>query len=136
LPSNWRAIYKKWQDTVKDSLLTPFDSTLPTLQQIGFQLLLGPDYVAPNGVFPSSALGAIGISPNPFVYNTVIDYTLNVPATLTVEVYDELGHRVTSPVPSVFTNNGEYSFTLTGSTIPAGTYYIFASPPRRVKFRL
>jgi hypothetical protein len=135
LPTLWRQIYKLWQDTVTDSLLTPFDSSVPTLQQIGFQLLLGPQYAAVNdGVIPSSILGAIGISPNPFMDNTVIDYTINVPATLTVEVYDQLGHRVTSPVPSVFTNNGEYSFTLSGSDIPSGNYYIrFSVPEGEVK---
>jgi hypothetical protein len=129
LKSQYHRWYEAWKDTVHDSLLTPWDTTLPTLQQIGFGILLGPDYVAPNGVLPSSVLGEIGVSPNPFVDYTVIDYTLNVPATLAVDVYDLLGHRVTSPVPSLWTNNGAYSFTLSGSTIAAGTYYVRFSVP-------
>ncbi len=130
LKANWHAAYLKWQDTVKDSLANPFDSTLPTLQQIGFQLLLGPQYaIANNGILPTSMLGNIGIAPNPFLDNTVIDYSLNVPATLTVEVFNVLGQRVASPVPSVLTTNGAYLLTLTGSAIASGTYYVRFSVP-------
>ena len=85
--STWRDLYIHWSDTVQDSFATPFDSTLPTLQQIGFEILLGPQYAAVhNGVLPTSVLGEIGISPNPFIDRTEVSYTLNVPATLTVEV--------------------------------------------------
>jgi hypothetical protein len=123
-------IYLSWKDTVKDSLTEPFDSTLPTLQQIGFEALLGPQYAAVhNGIIPSSVLGNIGVAPNPFTDNTVIDYTLNVPATLTVEVFNVLGQRVASPVPSVFTTNGDCSLTLTGSSLASGTYYVRFSVP-------
>ncbi len=128
-------IYLSWKDTVQDSLTTPFDTTLPTLQQIGFQALLGPEYAAVhNGIIPTSVLGKIGIAPNPFIDNTVVDYTLNVPATLTVEVFNALGERVAAPVPSVFTNNGDYSLTVSGSALASGTYYVrFAVPEGEVR---
>ncbi len=121
--------YRAWKDTVKDSLLTPWDTTLPTLQQIGFEALLGSQAAVQGGIIPTSVLGNIGVAPNPFTDNTVIDYTLNVPATLTVEVFNVLGQRVAAPVPSVFTNNGDYSLTLTGSALASGTYYVRFSVP-------
>ncbi len=135
ITAGWNSMYSKWRDTVSDSILTPFDSTLPTLQQIGFELLLGPQYAAVHrGILPSSVLGNIGISPNPFIDNTVVDYTLNVPATLTVEVFNSLGERVAAPVPSVFTNNGDYSLTVSGSALASGTYYVrFAVPEGEVR---
>jgi hypothetical protein len=127
LYQGWHRI---WKDTVTDSLLTPWDTTLPTLQQIGFEILLGPqNAVASNGIIPTSVLGTIGIAPNPFTDNTVIDYTLNVPATLTVEVFNVLGQKVASPVSSVFTINGNYSLTLSGSALATGTYYVRFSVP-------
>jgi hypothetical protein len=123
--------YRIWKDTVTDSLLTPWDTTnLPTLQQIGFEALLGnPSAVANNGTLPTSVLGTISVTPNPFEDNAVVDYTLNVPATLTVEVYNVLGQRVLAPVPSVFTAYGNHSLTLSGSALASGTYYVRFSVP-------
>jgi hypothetical protein len=126
----YQAWYRGWKDTVKDSLLTPWDTTLPTLQQIGFEALLGPPYATVNnGIIPTSVLGTINVAPNPFEDNAVVNYTLNVPATLTVEVFNVLGQRVGSPVPSVFTVNGNYSLTLSGSALASGTYYVRFSVP-------
>jgi hypothetical protein len=128
LYANW---HYAWKDTVKDSLLTPWDtSNLPTLQQIGFEALLGPPHNAVNnGTLPTSVLGTICIEPNPFEDNAVVNYTLNVPATLTVEVFNVLGQRVLALVPSVFTNNGNYSLTLSGLAMASGTYYLRFSVP-------
>ncbi len=130
----WGAVHAKWQDTVKDTLATPFDSTLPTLQQIGFQILLGPQSGAVNySSLPTTVLGSISASPNPFASEQMVAYTLNIPATLTVEVFDALGSKVLSQVPSVFTTNGDYTFTL-GNSLPSGTYYVrFAVPEGEVK---
>jgi Secretion system C-terminal sorting domain len=127
--------YRVWKDSVTDSLLTPWDTTnLPTLQQIGFEALLGSPAAVQGGIIPTSVLGNIGVAPNPFTDNTVIDYTLNVPATLTVEVFNVLGQKVASPVPSVFTINGNYSLTLTGSALASGAYYVrFAVPEGEVE---
>ncbi|HEY3876055.1 MAG TPA: T9SS type A sorting domain-containing protein [Candidatus Kapabacteria bacterium] len=139
LESNLRSLYQSWylnwKDTVKDSILTPFDTTLPTLQQIGFEILLGPEYAAVhNRVMPMSILGNITVSPDPFENDAAVSYTLNVPATLTVEVYNTLGQRVTTPVPSIFTNNGKYSLTLIGSALASGSYYVrFSVPEGEVK---
>ncbi len=128
LYASWHRI---WKDTVTDSLLTPWDTTnLPTLQQIGFEALLGnPSAVANNGTLPTSVLGTISVTPDPFEDNAVVNYTLNVPATLTVEVFNVLGQRVLAPVPSVFTAYGNYSLTLSGSALTSGTYYVRFSVP-------
>ncbi len=132
LYQNW---HRAWKDTVTDSLLTPWDTTnLPTLQQIGFEALLGSPAAVQGGIIPTSVLGNVGVAPNPFTDNTVIDYTLNVPATLTVEVFNVLGQKVASPMPSVFTINGNYSLTLTGSALASGAYYVrFAVPEGEVR---
>ncbi len=134
IASLWGYVHGIWQDTVKDSALTPFDTTLPTLQEIGFQILLGPQSgVANFSSLPTTVLGSISASPNPFASEQTIAYALNVPATLTVDVFDALGTKVLSQVPSVFTTNGDYTFTL-GAALPSGTYYVrFAVPEGEVK---
>ncbi len=130
----WGSVHAKWQDTVKDTLATPFDSTLPTLQQIGFEILLGPQSGVVNySSLPTTVLGSISASPNPFASEQMVAYTLNIPATLTVEVFDALGTKVLSQVPSVFTTNGDYTFSLRAA-LPSGTYYVrFAVPEGEVK---
>lgn len=112
-----------------------FDTTLPSLQEIGFQILLGPEYGAVHGgSYPTTVLGGVAASPNPFNRDAEITYTMNVPATLTVEVFDPLGKKVESPVPSVFTPIGDRTLTLSGSLLPSGTYYIrFSVPEGEVK---
>ncbi len=122
--------HQVWKDSVRDSIAYPYDSThIPTLQEIGFGLLLGPEAaVGANGTIPSRVFGTISASPNPFKREASIEYTLNVPATLTVEVYDVLGRKKSALVPSVFTSNGEGTLTL-GSDLPPGTYFVRFSVP-------
>ena len=132
LMEEWHAM---WLDSVKDSLATPFDTTLPTLQQIGFEILLGPqNSVAHQGALPSSVLGAIQSSPNPFTGDVEISFTLNVPATLTVEVFDLLGAKVATLVPAVMTLNGDHVLKLSGTSLASGTYYArFTVPEGEVR---
>ena len=132
LMADW---YAHWLDTAKDTAKALFDTTLPTLQEIGFGLLLGPQYaVEHHGVMPSSVLGTIESSPNPFTSDAEIRYTLNVPATLTVEVFDLLGKKVTTLVPSVMTTNGDYVLKLSGASLASGTYYVrFTVPEGEVR---
>jgi hypothetical protein len=125
----WNDVYRTWADTVKDTLATPFDSTLPSLQEIGFEILLGPQYAAEHsGVMPTSVLGVIVISPNPFRKEAEITYELNVPATLTIEVFDALGSKINMPSAGIFTSNGQYSVSI-GAALAPGMYYVRFSVP-------
>jgi hypothetical protein len=132
LEQNLRNLYQGWhifwKDTVTDSLLTPWDTTLPTLQQIGFEILLGPKSSVMNfSALPSTVLGAISATPNPFDAEVEIRYTLNVPATLTVEVFDLLGNKVATLVPGTMTQNGDGMLKLAG--LSPGSYYVRFSVP-------
>jgi hypothetical protein len=128
LPELYHMWYRRWVDTVKDSLATPFDTTLPTLQQIGFEILLGPQYQAAHiADIPTSVLGAISATPNPFDAEVEIRYTLNVPATLTVVVFDLLGNKVATLVPGTMTQNGAGTLKLAG--LSPGSYYVRFSVP-------
>ena len=133
MQKQWQLLHDKWLSSGDTS--TPFDSTLPTLQDIGFELLLGPQYaVEHHGAMPSSVLGTIESSPNPFTSDAEIRYTLNVPASLTVEVFDLLGKKVTTLVPSVMTTNGDYILKLPGTSLASGTYYVrFTVPEGEVR---
>jgi hypothetical protein len=123
---NWH-LY--WQDTVKDSMATPFDTTIPTLEQIGFQILLGPQFgsVDPR-TMPKSILGEITANPNPFTHQAHLQYIVNLSTSLTIDVFDALGAKVQNPLPSVYTHDGMYDLDV-GSGLPSGSYYVRFSVP-------
>jgi hypothetical protein len=102
----------------------PEDTTLPSLEQLGLGALLNHQAVAPsNGQLPSQYLASFTSSPNPFVNETTLQFTLNRMTYTTVAVYDELGRLVWGDDGGASLEAGEHTIHLDGKNLPSGTLY-------------
>ena len=75
--------------------------------------------VGPPEVFLSSA-------PNPFVESTSIRYILQTSSNVSIEVYDQRGHRISVLVPATQQQAGIYSVLFNTSTLSKGVYFVKA----------
>ena len=75
--------------------------------------------VGPPEVFLSSA-------PNPFVESTSIRYILQTSSNVSIEVYDQRGHRISILVPTTQQQAGIYSVPFNTSTLSKGVYFVKA----------
>ena len=75
--------------------------------------------VGPPEVFLSSA-------PNPFVESTSIRYILQTSSNVSIEVYDQRGHRISILVPPTQQQAGIYSVPFNTSTLSKGVYFVKA----------
>jgi len=75
--------------------------------------------VGPPEVFLSSA-------PNPFVESTSIRYILQTSSNVSIEVYDQRGHRISILVPATQQQAGIYSVPFNTSTLSKGVYFVKA----------
>jgi hypothetical protein len=85
-----------WMDTVKDSIITPFDSTILTLDQIGETFIRG---FVKSGVASSQPIGGNLIAEfsaikNPFKDEIELRYKLNRENLARIEIFDMLGKLV------------------------------------------
>jgi hypothetical protein len=124
IPATWAALHHAWMDTVFDPNLTPFDSTLPTLEDLGLGILRGNP--ADVKYFIDSKLGpmitVIGAMPNPFTDETRIDFSCREAVAVRFEVFDVLGERVFDGGEKVY-SEGENRVTLLAAGLPHGILY-------------
>jgi hypothetical protein len=98
----------------------------PPLDSIGLGFL---DSLAKAGISSSSTplspiyLGAFISSPNPFIKETTLEFTLNRMAYITLEVYDELGRVVWGDSRGSSLEAGVHTIHLDGNVLPRGTLY-------------
>lgn len=116
--------YTLWRDTVKDSIRTPFDSTLPSLDDLNLQILRGNNasVIAGPSSIDARSLEALSVHPNPVIDETEIQYTIRSVAALRLEVFDILGNSVYVE-PIGFASEGEHRSRLNTSRWISGTYY-------------
>jgi hypothetical protein len=123
LKPTWDELYFIWQDSVKDSTLTPFDSTLPSLEDLGLGILRGQPGDVKNflGSKYGPMLSNIHASENPFSSETKISFTSREPAAIKFEIFDVLGKRfyTTEKVYS----EGENILSISGNDLPHGLLY-------------
>lgn len=127
--SLWRTTrrdeYQFWRDTVTDTLQTPFDTTLPTIDELGLQILRGPQFgdvaVSPSTV-DHDAIVTLVAKENPFTNEAVLRYTLRSTAALRLEIFDALGKRMYSDAIG-FRGAGEYTSAVPAIGWSRGTYY-------------
>ncbi len=87
--------YEIWIDTVKDSLETPLDTTLPTIDELGLALIRKSQVaVLPTTARPLSPLIDMSAVPNPFSSEISIEYVLADNAIVNIEILDILGKEV------------------------------------------
>ena len=123
IPGNWHGLYQAWLDSVQNPDLTPFDSTLPSLEDLDLGILRGPP--ADVKKFIDSKLGPIISNiysmPNPFTSETKISFITREAVALKFEVFDVLGRSVYS-TEKVY-DQGDDQIILPGSSLPHGELY-------------
>ena len=118
-----RAQWNYWSDTAWSGT---FDSTLPTLHEIGLDTLLALS--AKAGVYyeqlgPQIILDA-RITANPFPDETSLALSINREAYLHIQVYDLLGNRLERAGYEGVFESGQRVVPLGMSSQPPGTYYL------------
>lgn len=123
IPATWNQLYSAWQDSVKDSILTPFDSTLPTLEDLDLGILRGKPADVKN--YFDKKYGAIISNiialENPFSSETKINFTCREAAAIKMEIFDVLGKSYYK-TEKVF-EQGENQIILPGEGLPHGMLY-------------
>jgi hypothetical protein len=84
-----------WQDTVTNPELTPFDSTLPTIEDLGLGILRGPQGAV--GRDERVRLEWLAV-PNPFIDQVSVNLNAPHPGIVRIELFDVLGRSVQSRI--------------------------------------
>ena len=116
--------YQRWQDTVKDSLKTPLDTNLPSLEFLNLQILRGPQYAAVKNAFTPSTLTKIkylNVSENPFKKETTLRFGLADAEYMKIEIFDLLGNKIYSD--SKLFGEGDGEWKIDGKTFARGALY-------------
>lgn len=122
-PGTRRDQYHNWRDSVHDSIATPFDTTLPSIESLNLQILYGPQYIVhEREVIDAQAIKSFTASKNPFASSTELQYSLRSTAAVRLEIYDALGKEVYSDQLG-FRSPGDYTLKLSTALWASGSYY-------------
>jgi hypothetical protein len=128
IEDEYRLHYEKWRDTVQDSLKTPLDTTLPSLEDLGLGILRGN----PNSVVSPASLeeriAELIATRNPFTDILELKYRLDKSAMVRIDVYDLLGRAVYSEGQG-YKAEGEHLLSLQSKAWASGSYYVRLSSP-------
>ncbi|HET9135460.1 MAG TPA: hypothetical protein VFO76_02390 [Candidatus Kapabacteria bacterium] len=124
IPATWEQLYSVWGDTVQNPGQAVFDSTLPTLDELGLGILRGKPAEVRH--FNEMMLGALvsGLysTPNPFTSETKISFSCREAVLMKFEVFDVLGEKVYQGDEHVY-DKGENVIILPGKDLPYGILY-------------
>jgi|GEM_PF-3530798 len=134
--SEWSGLFKEgihwpsaiqdwWSDTVRDSLTEPRpDTTVPSIDSIGLSILSGPQAgVEPSPIAPGqSQFSGLYVTENPFTNTTAIKFTLADYGLVTFQLFDVLGHAVTTNGIGQVLYPGAHEFDIDGSKLAPGNY--------------
>ncbi len=121
----------RYRDSINaDTLANPYDSTVPTLQQVNLQVLLGPQYEKVQQSTPA-AVGTQALLSAQLIENPVSDdeidiaYQMNRTALVTMELSDVLGRSVPlSYAKYQLEQAGSHTASISAPNLPVGTYYL------------
>ncbi len=116
-----------WRDTVTDSLATPLDTTLPSLEELDLTILRGPQ----SSVTPAThepRLGELIATRNPFADVLELKYRLAKSGMVRIDVFDLLGRSVYSEGQG-YKQDGEHTLSLQSKSWSSGSYYVRLSTP-------
>lgn len=119
--------HQVWKDTVTDPLLTPEDTTIPTLEDLSLGIFRGK----PTSVSPAMSeryLGELTATRNPFTDVLEPKYRLETGAMVRIDVYDLLGRAVYSEGQG-YKAEGEHVLSLQSKSWASGSYYVRLSSP-------
>jgi hypothetical protein len=123
---NRQSQFQYWRDTVHDSLATPIDTTLPSLEDLGLGILRGQNGVVDRTSEPR--LGDLIATRNPFTDILELKYRLEKSAMVRIDVYDLLGRAVYSEGQG-YKAEGEHVLSLQSKSWSSGSYYVRLSSP-------
>ena len=126
----WTGCHKVWNDTVNDRIATPFDSTLPTLEDLDLGILRGPisGVVAFNNAIIGPVISNLRALENPFTSETTIAFDCREAVALKFEVYDILGKKVYDGGSHRY-DRGSNKVVLSGDGLASGILYARFSNP-------
>ncbi|MDP4231709.1 MAG: T9SS type A sorting domain-containing protein [Bacteroidota bacterium] len=119
-------VINMWRDTVKDSLKTPLDTTLPSIDELGLGILRGQSKVDATKGLANDALRDLSLVENPFRTEAILRYRLNHGAMVRVDVYDALGRQMSGEGEG-YKHAGAYQTSFDARSWPSGTYFIRVS---------
>jgi hypothetical protein len=119
---------KHWRDTVQDSLVTPLDTTLPSLEDLGLGILRGNPNKAVSPATSDQHLGELIATRNPFTDILELKYRLDKSGMVRIDVYDLLGRAVYSEGQG-YKAEGEHVLWLQSKAWSSGSYYVRLSSP-------
>jgi len=82
-----------------------------------------PQVITGAGEFADFTVSA---SPNPFNQEITIEYTLIIPATFSIELFDSMGRAINTTSESRL-QSGTYTLSIPAQQLPAGMYYYRAT---------
>ncbi|HYM20528.1 MAG TPA: T9SS type A sorting domain-containing protein [Candidatus Kapabacteria bacterium] len=117
--------HRIWQDTVTDSLKTPFDSTLPNIDQAGQSFLRGfaADVSNTIGTISNDPFDNLRATENPFKRELDLKFMVLRPTVAKIEVYDALGRQMYTDGQG-YLEAGEHGAAINSSGWSSGTYYV------------
>ncbi len=113
---------RAWLDT-QDTATNPLDTTIYTMHQLGLDSVL--KYAGLLGVSSNtpSIISNASAYPNPTGEGTVISFGITREAYVTVNLYDVLGHQVSSAGFGGVAEPGNLSVPMSLVGLPSGTYF-------------
>ncbi|MDP4221600.1 MAG: hypothetical protein Q8896_14285 [Bacteroidota bacterium] len=122
--SDINARHQNWLQNKQFGDTTAEDTALPPLDSIGLGILLGHESVGSTIPLVSGwNLHTIVFTPNPFVYETTLHFTLTRMTYITIAVFDELGRVAWGDGKGSSLDAGTHTITLDGTNLPHGTLY-------------
>ncbi|HET9135030.1 MAG TPA: T9SS type A sorting domain-containing protein, partial [Candidatus Kapabacteria bacterium] len=124
MTSIWESFQRYWQDTVKDATTTPFDSTLPNIDQIGQGWLRGLQRDVTSGAYDiyQNAITVFSAVKNPFTDELELHYTAIKPTVAKIEIYDALGRMLWTDGQG-YLEPREHSVRIASKDWSSGAYY-------------
>lgn len=120
--------YKRWVDTTTvDTNLVKMDTTLPTLEELGLEILRGPLAVDERGDNASQALLDVRALVNPFSSSTEIEYTLGRSAQVEISLFNALGRVVWSKPFGGVEDATKHRIGVSGAELSSGVYFVRVS---------
>jgi hypothetical protein len=122
-------VYSWWVDSLVniDTLANPYDSTIPSLQQVDLQILLGPQNAAvqPSSPITSQALLNAQILDNPMQDEIDFSFEMGRTALVTLDLRDILGRTVPLTYAKYqLEQPGTHEARIPAPNLPPGTYYL------------
>jgi hypothetical protein len=116
-----RAQYEEWLRT--DTTINKLDTTLPSLEELGLELLRDrKGDVKSKSV--ASAVSSLIASPNPTNGFVTLSVDLETSAWMNVEIYDVLGKVVSTVAADMLREKGKHELNVDLRGFPAGTYFV------------